>query len=526
MLVVAGLALADLGFAVELIRSHFVSAPVPTNYLTLTTAGWLGALIVGVWVAKRHPRLPTGWLLTAAAITTGFGYWRFSTHPWFAAPGFAVFLATGLLPLHAAVTHGGGISSGARRTLAAGYVVAAALGAVVLTTAAPGAIDRWFVAAAPTRAVENKFLVGDGNDAARTAYGAWWVTILAIGVVVVTDRVRRWRRSPRRVRRQEAPVVAAVLAWLGVTAGAAACLLLDRVPGARGDLADFGAVALPTIALILVTMGIGWVELVEPRLSRVVGGAIELRTFGPDRLAVRALLADVLATPNVDVAYARGSHWIDLDGRDIDIEHDKRVATILRRNGSPVAAVLHDRDVPTDAVQLGVRLTAAQLDAERATALVRARTEAVRSATGELVRAGDRAAIAVSRDVLAGPLPELTRLSAELRANSGVVSAAPARLQTITASVREISHGLLPRDLEDHGLQSVLGTRADVARRLPAAVEITVFLLMVDDSHATAEVRGTELVVRRTLPPTSEAASRTTALGGTVDGTVAVVPLG
>src|SRR6185295_18295277 len=103
------------------------------------------------------------------------------------------------------------------------------------------------------------------------------------------DRLRRWQRSPRRARRQEFPVVLAAAGWLTVTIGAACCMLLDRVPGARSALVDFGAVALPSIALVLVAMGIGWVELVEPRLSRSAGGAIELRSSS-DRSGVRALL--------------------------------------------------------------------------------------------------------------------------------------------------------------------------------------------------------------------------------------------
>jgi hypothetical protein len=83
---------------------------------------------------------------------------------------------------------------------------------------------------------------------------------------------------------------------------------------------------------------------------------------------------------------------------------------------------------------------------------------------------------------------------------------------------------LLPRDLEADGLAAVLGARTRITRRLPHTVEVTVYLLVVDDPDATADDAGDHIVVRRSRVPRPEAASRTTALGGTLEGTVAIVP--
>jgi hypothetical protein len=98
-------------------------------------------------------------------------------------------------------------------------------------------------------------------------------------------------------------------------------------------------------------------------------------------------------------------------------------------------------------------------------------------------------------------------------------------LRAVTAQVRELSHGLLPRGLEDGGLGMALGERAAVEGRLPAAVEVTAYLLACDDADATIRIEGDALVVRRSRAPGAEGAARTAALGGTIEGTVATIPV-
>jgi hypothetical protein len=513
-----------LGPPVEQLRSKFVNSPVSANYLTLSLGAVVASLVVGTWIAIRRPRAAVGWLLMVAALGTGVGYYRFSTHPWLAAAGLVVFYATSLLPLHAAVVSGEGVSRGASIVLRIATGALTLLGITIALTAPSGSLDRWFVAADPTRHVENMFARFDAAGVADAASVAWWCVLLAAAIVGTADRTRRWARAPGRVRRIEAPVVFGAIVWVALMAGAAATTLTERVPVARQVIDDFAAVALPAMALAILAAVIGWVELLEPRLARR-DGAVDLRSIEPDRVALRSLLADLLATPRVDVAYDAAGVWVDVNGRPLNLDRDRRTHTVVRFDGEPVAAILHDRDVPVDAVQLGARLTAAQIAAERTAAVARARAEAVRAATAELVRAGDRAALAVATDMLAGPVPELDGLAHRLRTDPSAIAAAADDLRAVTAQVREISHGLLPRELAERGL-TILGSKSAITRRLPSAIEVTVYLLACDDPDARVLDEGEAIVVHRRVAPGAESVARTTALGGRVDGTVATVPIG
>ena len=525
IVVIAGAALTALvafGFTAELVRSDFVKDELSANYVTLPLAALLFALLTAAWIVFIRPRSEVGWLLGAGAAGGALGFWRFSTHPWCAVIGLVAFYASILLPLEAALVQGIGIGRTARRVMTGAHLAAALLGVTIAVTAPSGTLDRWFVAADQRRHVANELLLFSSRGVALTAQAAWWVVVLLAAVIGATSRLRRWHRAPRRSRRLETPIVVGVVIWVVAMAAGSMVMFVRRVPVARASVADYGAVILPTITLALLAGVIGWVELVAPRIARREGSVSMPEV---DRAGLRALLADLLASPRVDVAYANGDGWVDVGGASIDVSTDRRHHTRIDVNGVDVAVVLHDRDVPVDAVQLAARITAAQFEAERATALARARAEAVRAATAELVRAGDRAAMAVASELLAGPLPELVHLARRVR--SGETSAADAgeTLRTVTAEVRKVSHGLLPRSLESGGLGVALGPRAAVERRFPHAVEVTVYLLAHDDPAATVRDETDTIVVTRSRAPGAEGAARTAALGGTINGTVAILPV-
>jgi hypothetical protein len=511
-----------LGFAAELVRSGFVRDDASASYVTLPLAALLGALVVGTSVILVRPRSPVGWLLAAGATGSALGVWRFSTHPWPAVIGLVAFYASILLPLHAALVQGLGIGRAAARMMIGAEVFVALLGVTLAVTAPAGAIDRWFIAADQQRHVPNHLVLYSSPGVAHAAQAEWWTVVLLAGLIGTASRVSRWRRMPRHISQFDTPVVLGAIAWVVLMTLSGFAMFVRRVPGARLAIADYGAVILPSLMLGLVAGAIGWAELVAPRIRRR-GGSVEIGDV--DRAGLQTLLADLLASPAVEVAYADREGWIDASGVRIDIDNDRRHHTIININGAAVAVVLHERDVPVDAVQLAANITAALFEAERATALARARAEAVRAATAEVVRAGDKAAIAVTSDLLSGPVPELVNLANDVRADETSAAAAAESLRAVTARVRELSHGLLPRSLEDDGLQIALGERAAVKGRLPEAIEVTLYLLAYDDPAATIRVEDNTVVVRRSRPPGAEGAARTAALGGTIQGTVATVPV-
>src|SRR4029079_9915017 len=177
----------------------------------------------------------------------------------------------------------------------------------------------------------------------RAAQTVWWIALLSAAVLAVGARWLRWRATPTVARRSSAPVVAGSVAWTLMLGFAGIAMFFDRVHGARLLIADFGAVALPVLALGVLAATIGWVELVRPRLGRVSAGTIELHEVQPaDSAALRALLVDVFGTSKVDIAFAGESGWVDGAGRPYALEREKRRATIVEQRGVPVAAIVHD----------------------------------------------------------------------------------------------------------------------------------------------------------------------------------------
>jgi hypothetical protein len=527
---------ALLALSAELVRYDFVRDPVSANFVTLTLAIGIASLLVGAAIGIRVPASATGPLLVAAGVGAAIGYTRFSVHRWAAAIGFVVAAASALLPMHAAVAHGGGVSRRAHVGLVVTHVVLALLGVGIVLTAAGGTLDRWFIAsdsslagaeplAAPRwRYVKNPLLVVDAPGVARGCWVAWWVVLLLAGAAALTVRWRTWRAGPVRARRREAPVLAGAAGWMVAMLGAGGTMLFARVEGARLLLADLGAVVLPVLGLGLVAATTGWVDLVRPRLGRVSDGSVELARIQPaDDAALRSLLGDVFATTRVDVVYARDAGWVDGRGRPYDLESERRTVTLIRQDGAPIAAVLHDADVPLEAIELGARVTGAQLQAQRAAALATSRADAVRAATGRLVRAGDRAAVRIEAELASGPIAELEALTAGLRGGERTPADAAASLRRVTADVREFSHGLYPRELETLGLTGVLQNRGIPNRRLDAATEMTCYLLARDDPAAVFVDRDDCIEVDRSLPLTVEMVERVEALGGRAAGTFARV---
>jgi hypothetical protein len=511
-----------IGFIVELVRSHFVQEPVRANYVTVLLAIVVSALAIGTLAARSQRSV--GVLLVAAAAGAGVGYWRFSTHPWAAAIGFATALCTALLPLHAALVHGAGISRRARAALVGAQGALIAIGLVVVCTAPAGAIDRWFVAADSQRHARNPLGLVDAPTFARAMYGTWWIGLVVVSAAFTAVRFATWLKEPVPARRREAPVVAATIAWTIVVGTGAGFLTLHRSSGARLLLADYGAIMLPAIGLALIAAAIGWVELVRPRLGRVQGGEVELRAIEPqDAGALRALLSDVLGTPRVSVVFAGDDGWIDDAGRAVHLPDDPDRATTIRQPAGPIAALIHDPDVPFESVELAARLTAAHIEAQRASALARSRTEAVRAAAGRLVRAGDKAATEVGRQLTQGPVAALDALATRLRSGTDALPEAQKVLSAVTAEVRGISHGVFPRSI-DEGLAAVLAVPGTPTRRLPPTVELTVYLLTSNDGATIAD-GGDVVTITRSTPVPADLLERIWALGGTVTDTVVTLPI-
>jgi signal transduction histidine kinase len=227
--------------------------------------------------------------------------------------------------------------------------------------------------------------------------------------------------------------------------------------------------------------------LLDARLARSAVGdlVVKLRTdLAPTEL--QDALARALRDPSLTLAYWLPDFgaYVDLDGRPVDVPGDDgRVATTIDRNGSRVAALVHDaalRDEPEllDAVSAtaGIALENARLQAELA-----ARLEEVKESRARVLDAGQKERQRLERDLHDGAQQRLVALSLELRLlerQLGHDSATQERLGEVQREVarsleelRDLARGLHPAVLTGHGLAVAL---EQVVARAPVPVRLSV----------------------------------------------------
>src|ERR671915_1930284 len=139
----------------------------------------------------------------------------------------------------------------------------------------------------------------------------------------------------------------------------------------------------------------------------------------PNRL--RDVLARTLHDPSVEVAYwlpDRGG-YVDAHGAPVTVEPvaPGRAVTSLERNGSPIAALVHDRalaDEPelVEAVAAGAGMA---LENERLHAEVRAQLREVQASRARIVESADAARRRVERDLHDGAQQRLVTVALALR---------------------------------------------------------------------------------------------------------------
>ena len=232
-----------------------------------------------------------------------------------------------------------------------------------------------------------------------------------------------------------------------------------------------------------------WSELVEPRLSRSVGGALQLDTDASPA-AQRRRLVRTLGDPTVRIAFRTDDGgWIDEAGRVTDLDTDPpRAVTVVRRGGRTLAALEHDASLrgQPDLLEVAATSLAMTLDAQRQAVVANAAAEDARASAARLLVAADGGRQGVEEEIAAGPDATLAATAALLSARPLPLADVHDGLRTALTQVRAIAHGSTPPSLQDHGLTVALDdlrATAPVAltvrqgsdRRLPPVVESTVF---------------------------------------------------
>jgi signal transduction histidine kinase len=230
--------------------------------------------------------------------------------------------------------------------------------------------------------------------------------------------------------------------------------------------------------------------MLRARLARSGVGdlMVELRE-APAPGALRDALARALHDPSLTLAYWVPEYdtYVGADGLPTQLPPpgSGRVATLVERGGSQIAALVHDESLADEPELVGAVSAAAgiALENERLQAELRARLEELRGSRARIVEAGDSERRRLERNLHDGVQQRLVSLLIELRLaeastsgggeESRFLSAARDELAQALEELREVAHGIHPAILSDHGLAVALES---VAARAPLPVELRVGL--------------------------------------------------
>jgi signal transduction histidine kinase len=447
---VFGAAGAGLGVALGLLAESGQPAD-PAIWVPDLAVGWV-FIASGLLAWHRRPSSRAGLLLTAtgaAWFLPNFSSASPSVLAWVA--GHCLYLHRGPL-VHVLLTFPTGRAGSRlqRGAVAVGYVAA-------LAPVAWGSD--------PVAIVLSAALVGVGHLDHRRARG----------------RVRLARRTG---------LLATELAALVMGGGAAVRLIVpaDRVLAPVRWIVE---VSLAGVAVWLMA------SLLAARWDKVsmTDLVVELGDAPSDGL--RDDLARVLGDPGLDVLYRVADHrWVDATGHDVPLPGPGtgRSVTLVRGEGHPIAALVHDPavlDTPAlvEAVRAAARLAVANA---RLQAQVRVQVEELAASRRRLLAAADDERRRLEQRLHDGARSRLDELTATLstattstsdRDTRSHLAAAEAELLGSLDDLARLARGLHPRELSELGLDGAL--RA-LAGRSPLPVSVTVEIGQIPPVTAAA----------------------------------------
>src|SRR5947207_364688 len=308
----------------------------------------------------------------------------------------------------------------------------------------------------------------------------------AVGVLLslftVALLVRRWRRASVPERRARAPVL-----WAGSAMFAALAFSvtndifghpLGQGPAWTREIV-FASIPVAVLAVLL-----------QRRLARgaVAGLVVELE--GATSVELRQALRRALGDSSLELAYwvPASSRYVDAGGSPLQLPQPgaERAATVVEREGAPVAALIHDPALADDSelVQSVCAAAALTLENARLQAELRARLAELQASRARLVEATESERRRIERDLHDGTQQRLvsiamtlglaeSKLAADRPAVEPVLREARDALTVALAELRELTQGIRPAILVERGLAAALD---DLARRaaLPVRLEVMI----------------------------------------------------
>ena len=317
------------------------------------------------------------------------------------------------------------------------------------------------------------------------------------GVAVLATRRRR---AGRPLRRSLALLVDAFALGLVMIAFLFVSLVVGGPAVPQIRWATFVTLGLAPLAFL--------VGLLHGRLARSSVGElfVELRS-DPAPAELRAAIARALRDPSATLAYwlPEFGSYADLEARPVELpdEDDRRATTLIERDGTQVAALVHDRSLLDEPELLFAVTAAAGIAIENARLHVdlRARLEELRGSRARIVEAGVKERQRLERNLHDGAQQRLVALSLELRMLEERLDGDPESRRRLNLArseigaslveLRELARGLHPAVVSGHGLEVALESltaRAPVPvrltvttdGRLPEAVEVAAYYLVAE----------------------------------------------
>jgi signal transduction histidine kinase len=336
-------------------------------------------------------------------------------------------------------------------------------------------------------------------------------------VSIIALLIRRWLRASAAQRRAVAPVLVAGCATLAALGWTVVFDLLGDPLGSLPANVYFTLMATVPVAVLFVFL--------QRRLARGMVAGLVVELGGPRAsVDLREALARALGDPSLQLAFwfPTERHYVDADGAPVKLPgHDSgRRATMVERDGQPIAVLLHDPVLEHNAELVRSVCAAASLtlENERLQAELRARLVELQASRARLVQATDGERRRIERDLHDGTQQRLvsiamslglleTKLPDQAEAAESLVRETRAELALALAELRELTHGINPPLLTERGLPAALDelcrraglpTRLDVSidRRLPGQVETAAYFMVSEAlTNAAKHSHGSEIGV-------------------------------
>jgi signal transduction histidine kinase len=339
----------------------------------------------------------------------------------------------------------------------------------------------------------------------------------ALVATIIALLLKRWLRASAPQRRAVAPVLVAGCVTLAALVWTAVFDLLGDPLGAFPAHVWFFTMATVPVAVLFVFL--------QRRLARgmVAGLVVELGRPTAAAADLREALARALGDESLQLAFWFPAEecYVDGDGATVKLpdEHSGRGSTFVKRDGQPIAVLLHDPALEYNAelVQSVCAAASLALENERLQAELRARLVELRASRARLVEATDAERRRIERDLHDGTQQRLVSIAMSLGLlESKLPAKGPAQpivretreaLAVALAELRELTHGINPPLLTERGLAAALDElcrraalpgRLDLAldRRLPDQIESAAYFVASEAlANAAKHSHGSEVRV-------------------------------